>query len=412
MCKACGCCHKSQIAEINAGPRERNNVFVSIACGAEGCASVNTAHRIDAQGNVGEVVPSQLATSALLDSCGCRSEIVLRIDHLDAGETLRVLLSAEEAGAQQGADEPATVTVDIKEGEQADMSLGGELFTSYVVKPGIARPFCYPVVGPHGLNIVRDIVFLPEGEKGTSSYAGVDHIHHKGIWIAQGDVNGTDNWSETEGHGRTINRKLTVDSEGPLFGQLHAVGDWVDDKGNKILEEDTFIRVYDTPDTARIMDLTTVWTATEGGVFFGDTKEAGTVSIRLQESMEEREGGTIQNAFGALGEAENWGKAAPWVDYYGPLEGSVCGVTIMDHPTNFRYPTTWHVRSYGLFTANQWGLHDFTGDNAKRGDYALPAGQSLCFRFRLFIHEGDTVTAGVGEQYLNWAFPPEVKCGE
>jgi len=407
MCNACGCCQESQVVEINAGPRERNNVFVTIACDAEDCANVNVAHRIDEQGNVGEVVPSQAGLSMTPNACGGRGELVLRIEHLDAGETMRVVLSSEASATQ-----PAAVTVDIEAGRQADVSLGGEIFTSYVVKPGIARPFCYPVIGPHGLNIVRELVFLPEGEKGTSTYAGVDHIHHKGIWIAQGEANGTDNWSETEGHGRTLNRELIVDSQGPLFGQLHAVGDWVDAKGNKILEEDTFIRVYDTPDTARIMDLTTVWTAGENGVFFGDTKEAGTVSIRLQESMEERAGGTIHNAFGALGEAENWGRPAPWVDYYGPLEDRICGVAIMDHPTNFRYPTTWHVRSYGLFTANQWGLHDFTGDNAKRGDYALPAGQSLCFRFRLFIHEADTVTAGVSEQYLDFAFPPEVNCGQ
>ena len=126
-----------------------------------------------------------------------------------------------------------------------------------------------------------------------------------------------------EGHGRTINTALRVDSQGPLFAQIHGTGDWVSNKGAKVLREDTTIRVYNTPDTARVMDFTTRWTAAYGGVFFGDTKEAGTVSIRLMESMEERKGGTIHNAFGAIGEAENWGKCAPWVDYYGPVEDRI-----------------------------------------------------------------------------------------
>ncbi len=397
MCRDCGC--DEHIVQVNAGPHERNNVFVSLPCDPSGCTSAHTVRSVDEDGNEGEVIPSQCISSALPTVDGSAGELVWQIDHLDAGEIASFAIDTpEESG------EAAGVSIAIKENEQADICVGDDLFTSYVVREGIARPFCYPIIGPGGLDVAREVSFPPK--------EGIDHVHHKGIWVAQGNVNGTDNWSEMEGHGCTLNRKLTVESQGPLFAQLHAANDWVDNKGDKILEEDTFIRVYNTPDAARILDFTTVWSATEGGVFFGDTKEAGTVSIRLKESMEEREGGTIQNAFGAIGEAENWGKPAPWVDYYGPVEDCICGVTIMDHPTNLRYPATWHVRSYGLFTANQWGLHDFTGDPAKRGDYALPAGHSLCFRFRLYVHEGDTAAANVAGKYLDWIFPPQVTVPE
>ncbi len=397
MCRDCGC--SKHIVQVNAGPHQRNNVFVSLPCHLAGCTSAHTVRPVDENGNEGGVIPSQCLTSALPTADGSAGELVWQIEHLDAGETAVFAI-----GAAEEASEAAGVAVNVKANEQADICVGNDLFTSYVVREGIARPFCYPVIGPGGFDIAREVSFPPKED--------TDHVHHKGIWVAQGDVNGTDNWSEEKGHGRTVNRELTVESQGPLFAQLHAANDWVDNKGAKILEEHTFIRVYNTPDTARIFDFTTVWSATEGGVFFGDTKEAGTVSIRLKESMEEREGGSIQNAFGAIGEAENWGKSAPWVDYYGPVEGRVCGVTIMDHPTNLRYPTTWHVRSYGLFTANQWGLHDFTDDPAKRGDYALPAGHSLCFRFRLYVHEDDTVAADVAGKYLDWIFPPQVTVPE
>ena len=44
------------------------------------------------------------------------------------------------------------------------------------------------------------------------------------------------------------------------------------------------------------------------------------------------------------------GKASPRVDYVGPgSRGQTVGVAILNHPESFRYPTTWHVRDYGLF---------------------------------------------------------------
>ena len=402
----CGC--SNTIVQVQGGTRSRDNVYASMPCHLLGCSRDYTVIQLDDNGNEVSQAPSQCITSLLPTVDGTESELVWLVDHLGAGEKVSFAIAISTEAQQNDA---TGARIDIKDKEQADFFIGDELFTSYIVKSGIARPFCYPVIGPDGLNIARDIVYLREGDYG-STYDGVDHIHHKGIWIAQGDVNGTDNWSEMEGHGRTLNRSLTVESQGPLFAQLRAVGDWVSARGDHILQEDTFIRVYNTPGSARMMDISTVWTAGEKGVFFADTKEAGTVSIRLKESMEERNGGTIRNAYGAIGEAENWGKPAPWVDYYGPLEDQVCGVTIMDHPTNLRHPATWHVRSYGLFTANQWGLHDYTGDWSVRGDYALPAGQSLCFRFRLYVHEGDTEAAGVSARYLDWAFPPQVSIVE
>ncbi|MFO7947388.1 MAG: PmoA family protein [Armatimonadota bacterium] len=395
MCLDCGCgSNDMNVVSVEAGPRDRDDVFVTMECcpGTE-CSGAHEVYEVDEDGNAVEEVPCQCVVTDFAPAGEPKGELIWKIDHMDAGATKRFAVGPGEAE-----EKPTDVAIDITEGDRADFTVNGDFFTSYVVRDGIPRPFCAPVTGPGGLEVTREVNFPPK--------EGIDHIHHKGIWVAQGDVNGHDNWSEQEGHAKTVNRELTVDAQGPLFAQLHAFNDWVTADDQKLLREDTFIRLYNTPDTGRIMDLNTVWTAAYGGVFFADTKEAGTVSIRLKESMEEREGGTIVNAFGAIGEAENWGKPSPWVDYYGPVQDRVCGVTIMDHPDNFRYPTTWHVRGYGLFTANQWGIHDFTGDWSRRGDYAMEQGQSLCFRFRIYIHEGSTKEANPGEQWLNWAFGP------
>ena len=74
--------------------------------------------------------------------------------------------------------------------------------------------------------------------------------------------------------------------------------------------------------------------------------------------MELDEGGQIINSNG-LTDTKAWGQAAPWVDYSGMVDGQRLGIAILNHPSSFRFPTHWHVRTYGLFAANPFGLRDF-----------------------------------------------------
>jgi hypothetical protein len=79
------------------------------------------------------------------------------------------------------------------------------------------------------------------------------------------------------------------------------------------------------------------------------------------------------------------------------------GVAIGDHPANLRHPSHWHARDYGLVAANPFGLHDFTGAPQGSGNYTLPAGKSLTFRYLVVLHEGDPATAGIEHRWKRWA---------
>ncbi len=98
-----------------------------------------------------------------------------------------------------------------------------------------------------------------------------------------------------------------------------------------------------------------------------------------------------------------WGKRAAWCDYFGPVEGETVGVAIFDHPTNPKHPTWWHVRTYGLFAANPFGVHNFEGKPEGTGDIIIPDGESLTFRYRLYFHRGDDKQAKVAEHYHEYA---------
>ncbi len=370
-------CEEGNIIQVNAGPHSRKNAIVQVMCEeVRDCVGGHTLHEIDEGGDTVAQLPAQCQAD----------EMTFIVPQMAAGEVKQYKIGPT-------AETKSGVTIEEQEG-QLDFLIDDQLFTSYVIKEGIARPYCYPVYGPDGVAITN---FAPQ-----------DHIHHKSLYVAQGEVNGYDNWSEMEGHAYTVNQDYHIVGEGPVYAELLALNDWQTADGEKLLAEETSIRVYNLPDSGRFMDLTTTWIAAYQGVLLGDTKEAGNISVRVAESMEERHGGTIVNGYGGIGEAECWGQRAPWVDYYGPVEDRTVGIAIFDHPHNFRHPTWWHVRGYGLFTANCWGLHDFYDDWSLRGDHSMPQGDILQFTFRLYLHAGDVTQANVAGRYLDYAHPPTV----
>ena len=156
---------------------------------------------------------------------------------------------------------------------------------------------------------------------------------------------------------------------------------------------------------ARLFDFEVTIHASAGNVTFNDTKE-GTMAMRLAETMRLRPRaksgkGHIVNSNGVR-DGETWGKRADWCDYYGPVNGKIVGVAIFDNPQNPRHPTTWHVRDYGLFAVNPFGLHDFEKKPVGAGDMTIPAGESVTFRYRFYIHEGDEQQAKVAERYHDY----------
>ncbi len=96
--------------------------------------------------------------------------------------------------------------------------------------------------------------------------------------------------------------------------------------------------------------------------------------------------GNYRSSEGITGEAV-WGTRAKWMDLYGIIGNEKISVVICDHPKNPSYPTYWHARGYGLFSANPLGGSDFT--NGKEVvNFSVPAGKSVTFRYRTIITSG------------------------
>jgi sugar phosphate isomerase/epimerase len=271
----------------------------------------------------------------------------------------------------------------------------GKLFTEYNFKD-VPRPYFYPVIGPTGDCITRH---WPMKEVENEDR---DHIHHRSLWFAHGDVNGVDFWGEGNKSGKIVHDKFVQVVSGPEVGIIQSQNKWVAADGKVICTDTRTHRFYNRPD-GQIMDFDVTIHASNGDVTLGDTKE-GSMAIRLAATMqvEGKVGqGHIVNSEG-LRDKETWGKRATWCDCYGPVNGQVVGVAIFDHPQNPKHPVWWHVRTYGLFAANPFGVHDFEGKPAGTGNIVIPAGQSLTFKYRFYFHKGDEKQGQVAERYREY----------
>ncbi len=303
--------------------------------------------------------------------------------------------------AQQTSD-PSRKGVEITPlADRLRVEINGQLFTEYFFKD-VPRPYCYPVVGPGGANMTRNwpMKDVPDEQH--------DHKHHRSLWFAHGMVNGHDFWSEEKNFGKTVHDGFTEIKSGNDSGVIKSRNKWVAADGTVVCTDDRILRVFNPgPANVRLFDFEITLHASHGDLTLGDTKE-GTMAVRLAETMRLKGNlglGHIVNSAGVR-DGETWGKRADWCDYYGPVDGKTVGIAIFDHPRNPRHPTWWHVRDYGLFAANPFGQHDFEKlPDKTAGNLVIPAGQSVTFRYRFFLHEGDAQQAKVAEQYQAYVKP-------
>jgi hypothetical protein len=284
-------------------------------------------------------------------------------------------------------------------GSNVEVVVGGKPLTEYRTDDG-PKPYYFPVIGPTGAAVTRAYPMKTvEGED-------KDHPHQRSLWFTHGKVNGVDFWSEMKGHGSIKETAKKTVVGGSAVGLIRTTDDWIGPDGRKVCEDERVVRFYDTA-KGRVFDFDITLKATDGPVTFGDTKE-GMFGVRVASSMDvdKKKGGKITNAEG-LTDEKAWGQPSPWVDYTGPVEGETLGVAILNHPESFRHPTTWHVRTYGLFAANPFGWHDF--GQKRSGDHTLKPGESIRFRYRLILHTGDTASAHLPQAYQAYTSPPTIE---
>ena len=297
--------------------------------------------------------------------------------------------------------------------KQIDVLIDGQLFTSLKWPDEAFKPVLHPILTASGTIITRGFPLKPRpGER-------PDHRHHIGNWLNYGDVGGIDFWGNGHSGERSANggeiKLLKIEKLDPGAGEgtIITTGSWEDPAGKALLAEKTEYYFIASGPT-RIIDRITTLTASKAKVSLNDTKE-GMFAVRVARQLELPSEGetTILSAEGNPVKAtstaddgitgnylssegvtglEVWGTRATWMNLYGTIGDEKISLVICDHPKNQSYPTYWHARGYGLFSANPLGAKDFT-KGVEEVNFSIQSGQSITFRYRLIISSNKHLTS-------------------
>jgi hypothetical protein len=372
---------------VNAGFHNRDGCPVSVNVNHPGVSQLHD-HAVTLTDTAsGDIISAQCYADE-----GGATTLTWILDGLAAGESRTYTLSEGSVAGETG--------VQLKEeSETITVTLNDRHFTTFRYAKAQFRPYFFPVLGPNGREVTR----------GETSDISKDHVHHRSLYVAYGEVNDVDLWGEGSNSGRVVHQGFTQKQGGAVVSRLYTQNSWQTQVGEVLMTDVQNYRIYNLPEDAAILDLDLSFIASVGDVHFGDTKEGGIISIRVHPSMNASDGGKIENAFGGLNEAETWGKRANWCDYSGVVDGTPVGIAVFDHIVNPRYPTYWHVRNYGLMGSNIFGGSSFERDPSKDGSYTLKQGEEMHFRFRVLIHAGDANVGKVAQKYHDFINPPVVE---
>jgi len=279
-------------------------------------------------------------------------------------------------------------------------------FTSFIYPDSLEKPVLYPIYAANGELITRGFPISPRPNE------PVDHPHHIGLWLNYESVNGLDFWNNSSaiapekkaGYG-WIKTTSILNTKSGEQGLLTYSANW-QDINNKILLKETTGFYFSAYNNLRIIDRITTLKA-KVDVAMPDIKD-GLLGLRVAHelelpSKEERAftdnhgnittikavndtsvSGNYITSRGITGDAA-WGTRAEWCMLYGKKGHDSISIVIIDHPQNIGYPTFWHARGYGLFSANPLGQKIFSNGKTVL-NYALKKGESVTMRYRVVIN--------------------------
>ncbi len=251
-----------------------------------------------------------------------------------------------------------------------------ELVLAYHYDDGERYPYCHPVNLPGGPPITL--------------YRPFDHVWHLGMYFAWKYINGVNVWEGRdagEAYGGTRHVDLDrISDEAAGAGVRHAI-DWIDSDGTPLLRDRRAVLVRPADSSSyHVIDWGFEFTPQRDVVRLDRKVEWGGyagLSVRLPRSFLAPR---VLNAEDDRDTAETSRACSRWTDYSGWIDGKENktwgGVTIIEHPSNPRYPTPW-------LTYDSRDLQFLNAAFLRDEPYELRRGDTLRLAYRVLVHWGE-----------------------
>ena len=285
------------------------------------------------------------------------------------------------------------------------VNYSGFLQTMYHYGAQDFKPRFYPITVPCAkMGDLQD--FNTQYPKSITDDSPPDHIWHRSLWYACGDLNGVDFYLENGGEGRTVHQNFSDLFSGPVFGGFRQELSWLSPDWKRMIKDERRFMMYRRKGVERVFDIEATFTAVDEPMTFGQTNENALPLIRAADLIDEWDGGQITLEGGIVGGTDGVGKRAKWADYSGPLirkpgkEPEWWGIAMLDHPSNRNHPNAWFARSYGPLGTNP-PFFD--------GPLTLQPGESWRLRHRIVVHDGRADVSNLESHWQTYAEPPRIE---
>ena len=265
-------------------------------------------------------------------------------------------------------------------GDKIEIRINGDLLTNYILSEYEKYPFFFPVNGPSKASV--------------TSIRNANYPHHSSLFFGCDRVNGGNYWQEGLDRGQIV----------PLRADILESG------GERVVIENE--NIWKRPfAVAPIRDIRTITiTAPSGEMYqidFDITMEMlmdvtiertnhSLLSVRMDPDLSVMNGGTLINAEGDSGEKGTFGKPSAWMDYHGERYGKTEGIAILQHPSSEWFPAPWFTRDYGFFSPTPLNWPE-DGVSTR-----FEKGRKVKLRYRILVHSGDQLEAGIQEKFDNF----------
>ena len=247
---------------------------------------------------------------------------------------------------------------------------------------------------------------VPGTEYAMTRFRPVDHPWQYGIFCGLNKVNGLDFWScgdaayPLEVRGIMRNREVVDVKESEDGITFTALNEWSGPDGSAVLKERQKITVPDQDaEDSYAFDLHWTLKATQVDIHI-ERSDYGGFSARL---VGEKNTKRHTNSEGQVGE-ECADRPARWVSVAQPVDGvgrftketrdtyAYAGLAIFDHPDNVCFPNKWRVDGHGMINPAF----------ALSQSLDLKRGESLLFKYRIYVFRGLENPVSIGKEYQEW----------